>query len=183
MAYFFFDLKDDGKRDVRGLLSSLVIQLSHQSDSFSDILFHCYSTHQYGSQQPSDSALAQCLEDMLRVPGKVPIYLIVDALDECLTTTGILSSCENVLALVERLVLLNLPTLRLCVTSRPGIDNRRSLEPLVSNQVSLHDQDGQKKDIVNYVRYVVDSNQFTKRWQREDKEMVVEKLSKRADGM
>ena len=59
MAYFFFDTKDSGKRDVCGLLSSLIIQLSHQSDSLSDILFHYYSTHQYGSRQPMDSTLAQ----------------------------------------------------------------------------------------------------------------------------
>ena len=120
---------------------------------------------------------------MLRVPGNVPIYLIVDALDECLTTTGMLSSRENVLAIVERLVPLNLPTLHLCVTSRSGIDIRKSLEPFVSNQISLHDQDGQKKDIVDYVRSMVYSNQFMKRWQKEDKDIVVEKLSKRADGM
>ena len=183
MAYFFIDTKDSGKRDVCGLLSSLIIQLSHQSNSLSDILFHYYSTHQYGSRQPMDSTLAQCLEDMLRVPGTVPIYIIIDALDECRTATGILSSYENVVALVERLVPLNLPTLRLCVTSRSGIDIRRSLEPLVSDQVSLHDQDGQKKDIVDYVRYAVYSNQFMKRWHKEDKEMVVEKLSKRANGM
>lgn len=183
MAYFFFDLKDTGKRDIRGLLSSLIVQLSQQSDSFSDVLFRHYSIHQYGSRQPIDSTLAQCLEDMLKVPGTVPIYLIIDALDECCTTTGMLLSYENVVTLVERLVPLNLPTLRLCVTSRPGIDIKRSLEPLVSNQLSLHDQSGQKKDIVDYVRYVVYSNQFMKRWQNEDKEMVVEKLSKKADGM
>lgn len=180
MAYFFFDFNDRRKRDIRGLLSSLVVQLSRQSDSFSDILFRYHSTHHFGSQQ---FALAQCLEDMLKGPKKIPIYLVIDALDECQNTTGISSSHEDVLALVKRLVELKAPNLRLCVTSRPEIDIRRSLEPLMSTHISLHDQDGQKKDIANFVRSVVYKDQYMRRWQEEDKEMVIEKLSERADGV
>jgi hypothetical protein len=183
MAYFFFDFNDRRKRDTRGLLSSLIVQLSRQSDSFSDILFRYHSTHQSGSQQFVDSALAECLEDMLKGLKKTPIYLVIDALDECQNTTGISSSHGDVLALVERLVELKAPNLRLCVTSRPEIDIRRSLEPLMSTHISLHEQDGQKKDIANFVRSVVYTDQYMRRWQEEDKEMVIEKLSERADGV
>jgi len=51
--------------------------------------------------------------------------------------------------------------------------------------VSLHDQSGQKKDIVEYVKSVVYSNSETimRRWRTEDKELVVKVLSERADGM
>jgi hypothetical protein len=51
--------------------------------------------------------------------------------------------------------------------------------------VSLHDQSGQKKDIVEYVKSVVYSNSepIMRRWRAEDKELVVEVLSERADGM
>jgi hypothetical protein len=51
--------------------------------------------------------------------------------------------------------------------------------------VSLHDQSGQKKDIEDYVRSVVysDSEPIMRRWRKEDKELVVETLSNRADGM
>ncbi|KAH9958154.1 hypothetical protein BC827DRAFT_1156957 [Russula dissimulans] len=83
LAFFFFDFKDTGKQDARALLSSLIVQLSNQSDSFYDILLGFHSAHQGGTQQPSVGALTQCLEEMLTVPGEVPIYLIVDALDEC----------------------------------------------------------------------------------------------------
>ncbi|KAH9988242.1 hypothetical protein BJV74DRAFT_885364 [Russula compacta] len=103
-AYFFFDFKDTGKQDVRALLSSLVIQLSHQSDYFCDILFGYHLTHQSGSQQPSDSTLTQCLEDMLRIPEQVPIYIIIDALDECPNMSGISTPRDKVLMLVEKLV-------------------------------------------------------------------------------
>jgi hypothetical protein len=183
IAFFFFDFKDARKQDARSLLSSLIVQLSHQSNSFFDVLSDYHTTHQSGSQQPSDRTLAQCLEDMLRIPGQAPIYLIVDALDECPNTTGFPSSRDKVLVLVEKLVELKLPNLRLCITSRPEVDIRTSLRPLTSNQISLHDQTGQKRDIDDFVRAVVNSDKNMRRWRDEDKREVIETLSERADGM
>ena len=86
---------------------------------------------------------------------------------------------------MKELVELRLPDLRICVTSRPEIDIRDVLEPLTSRQVSLHDQSGQKNDIVEYVKSVVYSNSepIMRRWRTEDKELVIEVLSERADGM
>ena len=90
---------------------------------------------------------------------------------------------ENVLELIEKLVMLNLPNLRLCVTSCPEVDIRASLEPLTTKCMSLHDQSGQKKDIEDYVRSVVYSDRNMKRWRDEDKTLVIETLTKKADGM
>ena len=89
------------------------------------------------------------------------------------------------LQLVKELVRLRLPNLRICITSRPEIDIRDVLEPLTSRRVSLHDQSGQKYDIEDYVKSVVysDSEPIMRRWRTEDKELVVEVLSERADGM
>jgi hypothetical protein len=136
-------------------------------------------------QQPSLDGLTQCLEDLLRASEKIPIYLIIDAVDECPNTTGMPSVRELVLNLVEKLVGLNLPTLHLCTTSRPEIDIRTSLKPLTSthNCISLHDQKGQRDDVVNFVRAVVYSDKRMRRWRDEDKVLVIETLSKRADGM
>ena len=185
MAYFFFDFKDVGKQDARAFLSSVLVQLSSQSTAFCNILLECYSVHQRGSQQPSDAALIQCLEKMLKVPTKVPIYLIVDALDECPDTSGVQSPREKVLALVEKLVGLRPTNLRLCITSRPDIDIRNVLEPLTStsNRISLHDEDGLKKDIADYVNSVVYSDKKIMRWRENDKELVVKVLLERAGGM
>ena len=122
---------------------------------------------------------------MLKASGNVPVYLILDAIDECPNTKGIRSSRHQVLDLVEKLVTLRLPRLHLCITSRPEVDIRTSLEPLTSppNSISLHDQSGQKKDIVDFVRAIVYSNQDMRRWRDEDKELVIETLSDKADGM
>ena len=185
MAYFFFDFKDAGKQDSRTFLSSVLIQLSSQSNSFCNILLELYAAHQRGSQQPSERSLIQCLEKMLKVPGKVPIYVVVDALDECPHGYRVQSPREKVLALVEELVGLRLPNLRLCITSRPNIDIRNVLEPLTStsNRISLHEEDGQRKDIADYVSSVVYSDKTIMRWREKDKELVVKTLLDRAGGM
>ena len=184
-AIFYFDFKDTRKQDARSLLSSLIVQLSNQSRSFYHTLFDLYSTHQKGSRQPSIGALTKCLEDILKASGNVPVYLILDALDECPNTKGIRSPRCQVLDLVEKLVTLCLPRLHLCITSRPEVDIRTSLEPLTlpSNCISLHDQTGQKKDIAEFVRAIVYSDQNMRRWRNEDKQLVIETLSEKADGM
>ena len=185
IAYFFFDFKDTEKQDSRAFLSSIVVQLSNQSIPFCNILLEFYSAHQRGSQQPGDKDLTQCLEKMLRVPTEEPIYVILDALDECPDTSGLRSSREKVLELVEKLVGFHLPNLRLCVSSRPEVDIRDVLEPLTStsDRISLHDEEGQRKDIADYIRSVVYSDRKMMRWREQDKELVIETLSGRAEGM
>jgi hypothetical protein len=122
---------------------------------------------------------------MLTLSDQRPIYLIIDALDECSNVSGIPSSRNRVLQLVKELVDLHLPDLHICVTSRPEVDIREVLKPLTTHRVSLHDQSGQKKDIEDYVRSVVysDSEPIMRRWRKEDKDVVIETLSERADGM
>jgi hypothetical protein len=185
MAYFYFDFRDANKQRLRDLLSSFLTQLSVCSGPRCDILSDLYSAHDEGNKQPSDNTLAKYLKKMLTLPDQHPTYLIIDALDESPSTSGIPSHRETVLELLEELVNLSLPNLRICVTSRPEIDIRNVLEPLTSRRVSLHDQSGQRKDISDYVRSVVysRSEQIMRRWKMEDKELVIETLSERADGM
>jgi hypothetical protein len=184
LAFFFFDFKDAGKQDARALLSSIIVQLSNRSVGFFNILLGLYSAHSDG-KQPSISTLTQCLEDMLRAPEELPIYLIIDAIDECPNTNGMPSSRDQVLSLVESLVALKLPNFHLCITSRPEADIRISLEPLTStsNRISLHDESGQEKDIVEFVKSVVRTDKNIRRWREEDKELVISTLAEKAAGM
>ena len=82
IAYHYFDFKDATKRHLRGLLSSLLMQLCDHSFGCWDVLYQLYASCKDGSEQPSEAALAGCLKNMLELPGQVPIYIIVDALDE-----------------------------------------------------------------------------------------------------
>ncbi|KAH9073531.1 ankyrin repeat-containing domain protein [Lactarius deliciosus] len=185
MVYFYFDFRDLDKQHRRNLLPSLLIQLSAQSRPCCDILSHLYSIHDNGDKKPSDSVMIRCLKDMLTILNPQPVYIILDALDECPNWPGIPSPREQVLAFVKELVDLHLPHLHICVTSRPEFDIRATLTPLAHHRVSLHDESGQKKDIVNYLNSVVysDSETMMKRWREDDKKMVVEALSEKADGM
>ena len=85
---------------------------------------------------------------MVSLPDQEPVYLIIDALDECPDTSGLPSPREQVLDCLNALVELSSPNLRLCVTSRPEIDIQRALEPLTSLRVSLHEESGQRRDII-----------------------------------
>jgi len=62
---------------------------------------------------------------------------------------GYAAAREDVLEFVEEIVKLKLPNVNLCVASRPEVDIRLVLEPLTTLKISLHDEIGQKKDIVN----------------------------------
>ena len=120
---------------------------------------------------------------MLKVTAMQPIYIIVDALDECPNISEFTTPRQVVLKLVKDLIELHFPNLHICVTSRPEIDIKCSLEPLASSAVSLHDESGQQKDILYYVRDVVSSDSRMQKWRSDQKEMVVEELTKKADGM
>ena len=185
IAYFYFDFRDTNKQHWRDLVPSLLTQLSTQSSPCCDILSRLYSGHNDGAQQPNDDSLKRCLIEMLTVRDSPPIYLIMDALDECPDTSEVPSPRNRILQLLEELAELQIQNLRICVTSRPEFDIRDFLEPLTSCRISLHDQSGQKQDIADYVRSVVYSRSepIMRRWRSEDKEFVIETLSERADGM
>jgi len=185
MAYFYFDFRDLKKQTCRDLLLSLVTQLSARSSSCCDILYRMYKSHDNGARQPSDEVLKECLKEMLSLPGQGQIFVILDAVDECPDSFGIPPPRGEVLQLVEELVDLGLDNLHICVTSRPEVDIRAVLEPLAFRSVSLHDESGQKTDIADYIRAVVNSapTMAMRRWRPDDKKLVIETLTEKADGM
>ena len=183
MAYYYFDLRNVKKQDCYGLLSSLILQLSTNSNSYYNVLSELYSNHSRGIRQPSIGALKICMIDMLSLPGQGPIYIIIDALDECPNFPGEPSARDEVLELIEELIELELPNLHLCVASRPEIDIRMVLEPLPSLKVSLHDEIGQKEDIIEYIKSAVHSDRTMRKWREEDQHLVIDTLSQYADGM
>ena len=185
VAYYYLDFKDVAKRDVRGLLASILLQLVDVSDRCWDTLHQLYMSCQLGSEQPSNAALVKCLGEMIDLPEQVPIYLIVDALDECPNTTGTPSAREKVLNFVRDILQSDHSNLFFCITSRPEQDIGATLNPLTSpsNRVSLHDEGGQRQDIDSYVRSFVHTDAEMRRWRAEDKELVISVLSERAAGM
>jgi len=183
MAYYYFDFRDVKKQNRFGLLSSLVSKLSAELDSCYRLLSKLYSDHAGGTRKPTTDTLTKCMKEMLSLPGQGPIYIIVDALDECPNVSGTPSAREEVLGLVEELVGLDLPNVHLCVASRPEIHIRMVLEPLNPLQISIHDESGQKEDINEYIKFVVYSDRNMRRWREEDQKLVIDTLSQNVDGM
>jgi NACHT domain len=183
IAFFYFDFRDSSKQDVRGALYSLLAQLSAHSNACCGVLERLYSAHNAGSKEPSEDALKECLKSMFMLKDQGPIFIILDAIDECPNSVGTPSLREKVLKLVKWLSEFHYPRVSICVTSRPEVDIEAVLQPLTSHTVSLHGENGQKEDIINYIKWFINSDPKAQRWRKEDKDLVLERLSEGADGM
>ena len=160
----------------------MLFQLCDQSDPYYTILSTFYSTHRDGARSPGNDELIRCVKEILGLPGQAPVYLIIDALDEC-PNTSLPSHRDQVLLFLEDLVDTKFPNLRICVTSRPETDIKPILEPLTFCSVSLHDERGQKEDIENYIKSIVNTDLRMRRWTSGHKQLVIDVLTERADGM
>jgi hypothetical protein len=183
LAFFYCDFRDDQKKDLRGLLTSFLVQLGDQSDAYSAILSGFYVAHGNGSQHAGDGELLECLKDMLGVSGQPTAHIIIDGIDECPIMTGLPSPREEALELVEELVNLNVSNLRICVTSRPEADIVSVLGRLASHSVSLHGKNGQIQDIAEYIKFQVRTDFKMRAWRTADQELVIDILTERANGM
>jgi len=185
LAFYYFDSRESKKQDLYGVLSSLLWQLSAESDSYLDILSKLYSDSVSGTRKPTSSAAYRCLIDMLKFPGQGRIYIVIDALDECSArnVSGRSSAREEVLKLIKEVVGFEIPNVHLCVASRPEIDVMKFLRPLNPLEISLHDEVAQKDDVVKYIKSAVNSYSETKGWDDEQTQLIIETLSQDANGM
>jgi len=183
IAYFYCDFRDPKKQEVGDLVASLIAQLSAKSDACYSILSSLYSEYDAGSRRPSDDTLMDYLKMMLKSEGQPIIYIIIDALDESPNSLGVVPARKRILDMVKKLVDLRLTNIRTCATSRPEADIQAALTSLASHTVSLHDEEGQKKDIADFVRSIVYSDCNMQKWRVEEKDMVIDSLSRKADGM
>jgi hypothetical protein len=182
-VYFYFDFRDKEKQNARNLVTSLLVQLSAFSDPCCDIIRRAYSSHGNGTRQPTNDVLKNCLKDMLTVLAERPMYIVMDALDECPDYPGIPTPRGAVLIVLKVLVDLHLPNLHICVTSRPEVDIKSVLNQLTIHSISLHDESEQRKVIADYVSSIINIDEKMREWPDEDKDLVIKELSERADGM
>ena len=93
---------------------------------------------------------------MLTVMAEHPIYVVMDALDECPDHSGIPTAREEVLVVLKDLVGLYLLNLRICVTSRPEVDIKSILNQLTIHSISLHGESEQRKGIADFFFFFLD---------------------------
>ncbi len=63
------------------------------------------------------------------------------------------------------------------------MDIEEVLDTLASYTLSLHDENGQKNDIEEFITSVINTDPNNKRWKAEDKKLVIDVLTRKADGM
>jgi len=185
IAYYYFDCMDAAKRNVRGMLASLVMQLGDNSDRCRSALSQLSINCGNGSEIPSEAALTRCLKRMFELERRRPIYIVIDAVDYCPNFRGTRSARKEVLMLVEDLIRSRHPKLYICITSSPEQDIKATLNLLTptARRVALHDEPGQKEDIKIYIRSFFKKNKEMQTWTREDQEFVINTLAERANGM
>ncbi|KAH8987960.1 hypothetical protein EDB86DRAFT_2069174 [Lactarius hatsudake] len=183
IAYFYFEFGDLPKRRVRNLLSLLLIQLAAHSDTRRKVLQDLYSKHGDGSREPTEEALLESLKDMLKLTTGGPTFLVIDALNEALPSVP---PQADAIKVIEELVSLELPDLRIFATSRsisdPEIEGEQPLESLASHTVCLHENKDHLEDIRSYIDWCIKDNKRMKRWRREDKDDTIKTLSKKGAG-
>jgi len=180
LAIFYFDSKEGQKKDLQGLLSSLLIQLGHQSTSYYDILSGFYANH--SNQHPKDTPLFECLKYLLEVSKRSPIYLILVALDKCSNTSAFPSPRWEILMLLKDLISSKIQNLYICVTSQLETDIQDAFSPLNLLSISLHDENGHRDDIYKYIKSAVTDLSMMQKWEEKDKEWAIKVLKERADG-
>lgn len=182
LAYFYCDFRDPAKQNIRGLLSSLLLQLSLRLDPDGSALSTLYTAHDHGSRQPTEDTLRKAVKGMLELSHQGPVYIVIDAVDECPNSTPIPDHRAEILNLIEELVAL--PTnVHVCITSRPESDIASILQPLASTSLALHAEDGQALDIKHYIESIIRSDIKFGCWREEVKLHAIETLVNKADGM
>ncbi len=145
-----------------------------------------YTKCRNGSDPPSEVDLTQLLNRFLaELQTQFSIYIVIDGVDNCTETGSTESGHMKVLKFLEDLVRSRHSKLNVCITSSQKEGMEKSLKPLAagasSRQVILHDQDGQKEDIKNYISAFVRRRMQT--LPDKEKDEVIKTLSERAGGM
>ena len=158
LLYFYFDFNDVEKQRHDTLIRSLVIQLASKVSELPPALESLYSLCLNGTRQPECSALLSVLGRLIE--GSEDVYLILDALDECLDRADVLFTLNE---FVDRKDL----NLHILVTSRREKDIEDLLGPLCGEAGIICIQSASVNgDILDYIQARLQTDRDLKKWQK-----------------
>ncbi|KAJ7067256.1 ankyrin repeat-containing domain protein [Mycena amicta] len=171
IAFFYFDTNNSGQRTVKQLLSSLVIQISLKAPYPDKTLHALWSSYANGEDLPSNSALIS--DALIPILGEFtqPVYIVLDALDEC-------SEHDKLLDVVKHIVDAKLANVHLLLTSRPEIPRDTDL---AKQAVSVSLGGCVDQDIEAYVTKIL--SKLDGDWPQERKDQIKAGLLERGGGM
>ncbi|GAB1317179.1 NACHT domain-containing protein [Madurella fahalii] len=174
---FFFDFNNKRKQYLDDLLRSFALQLYAQAVDSQQELDSLFASHRDGRDQPTTESLSKAVHAMMQHPPKLEIVL--DALDECTTRSGLLKWLE-ILSSSE------LKNIRLIVTSRREDELESGLQWIGKDNMIDMDRNLVNEDIRSYVQARLQSStEFRKRWaSRPDVlEEIESVIGEKSDGM
>ncbi len=177
VLYFYFDFSDVEKQRHEKMIRSLVMQLSSHCSSTPQALESLYSSCMDGERQPLYDSLLETLRQMI---GRCEeMYIIMDALDECLDR-------QELLASIQELFGWKFENLHILATSRMEKDIEESMAPFNDNRGKICIRSMLvDNDIRTYVRGRLQTDPTLKRWQKQPKvqQEIEDTLMDQADGM
>lgn len=134
VIYFFCYNQDRDFRTITCIFRALIVQLLRTSDT--SVFRHLPLTYQDKPEgfikEATIATLWAIFKNILLDPlhSEVPIYCVIDALDECEDYDELLSRIQQISSIPTNGPA-NLPNLKLLVTSRPEVNARRIFSTLV----------------------------------------------------
>ncbi|KAJ6572494.1 hypothetical protein DFH09DRAFT_1362444 [Mycena vulgaris] len=173
-AYFYFYHGEPDKRSLRGMLSSIISQLEEQLLDAPSVLFTLYNKLERGAHEPSIPELAACLESLIIALSARPIFIVLDASDECSKPDELAPVLCGLLRWAESRV-------HVFVTSRPEDAVVKMLRPLTTSELDLSSVI--KGDISLYLERVVSEEDPFCSWKQVHRDRVLNHLLMHSDGM
>ncbi|KIL58409.1 hypothetical protein M378DRAFT_170663 [Amanita muscaria Koide BX008] len=173
MAYYYFDISDDRKRTVDGLLSSLALSLYTCSPCNHTAVDQLYMRCKDGVSKPS----GQQLEDLLKqlISGFKETYIVIDALDEC-------KEQQELLKLLRKIHGWQIGQCHLLVTSRKEQVIVNSLQHVGLKEIDLSLMPVDN-DIKKYIDEVLEESEGLNSLDLGLKKDIKELLKAKANGM
>lgn len=186
ILYHYFDFGNKINSSTESALRSLVAQLVKQTSRLPKALYQLrqkkFCDTRYGTRlemqvesvaQPSVLELSNILYDSMDEYER--IYIILDALDECVDR-------QKLLSILQRLVYSKTGNIHILVTSRSDADLEESLTPMMTAYI-LIESGLIEPDIRSYIQDQLRNNPKLKRWPQKVQERIESALMTGAQGM
>lgn len=137
VAVLYLSYRDQEKQSAKNLIGSLVRQVAHRKTALSDDVIGLYNDHTLKWSRPTINELSNLLHSEITRLSKV--FILVDAMDECSVNDY---TREELLKTLQRL--LEMPNLRLMITSRPVASIEAHLQGMAYLEFRAADEDIRK---------------------------------------
>ncbi|KAJ7819608.1 ankyrin repeat-containing domain protein [Mycena olivaceomarginata] len=174
LAYFYFYYGEADKQSLRGMLSSIISQLEEKLLDAPSPLLTLYQKLGSGAHQPRIPELTACLKSLIITLSARPIFIVLDALDECSKPDELAPVLCDLLQWAEG-------RLHVFVTSRPEDAVVKVLRPLMTCELDLSSVI--QGDISLYLGRIMSKEHPFRSWKQVHRDCVLNHLLKHSGGM